>query len=94
MRSLRWLGLSLVPVLLLVFSAQAGAAKSHLSSAKQSSAPIWSLAMDGARVAYASGGKIHVWNMATGAISVIRARTAPPRRWRSPAFARAASSTR
>jgi hypothetical protein len=61
-----------VPVLLLVFSAQAGAAKSHLSSAKQSSAPIWSLAMDGARVAYASGGKIHVWNTVTGATSVVK----------------------
>ena len=28
--------------------------------------------MDGSRVAYASGGRIHVWNTATGATSVVR----------------------
>jgi hypothetical protein len=57
---------------LLVFAPQAGAAKSQLNTVKKTSAPIWTLAMDGSRVAYASGGRIHVWNTATGATSVVR----------------------
>jgi hypothetical protein len=34
--------------------------------------PIWTLALDGSRVAYASGGKIRVWNVATGATSTVK----------------------
>jgi hypothetical protein len=56
---------------LLVFAPQAGAAKSQLNTVKKTSAPIWTLAMDGSRVAYASGGQIHVWNTATGVTSVV-----------------------
>jgi hypothetical protein len=91
MRRLRWAGLLLVPSLL---GSSAHAAGQQPNGVERTAAPVGTLATDGSRVAYESGGKIHVWNMATGAISVIRARTAPPRRWRSPAFARAASSTR
>src|ERR1700761_1510017 len=71
MKRLRWAGLFLVPALL-AFAPQAGAAKAKPNTVKRTSAPTWALAMDGARVAYASGGKIHVWNVATGATSVIR----------------------
>jgi hypothetical protein len=72
MKRLRWAGLFLVPALL-AFAPQAGAAKAkpNTNTVKRTSAPTWALAMDGARVAYASGGKIHVWNVATGATSVI-----------------------
>jgi hypothetical protein len=79
MRNLRWAGLLLAPALLLAFSAQAGAAKSQLNTVKTTSAPIWTLAIDGSRVAYLSGGKIHVWNTATGATSVVRGRYGSPK---------------
>jgi len=72
MKRLRWTGLFLTPALLLVSSAQAGAAKSQLNVVEKTRAPIRTLAMDGSRVAYVSGGKIHVWNVATGATSVVR----------------------
>ena len=39
---------------------------------KQTAKPIWTLAMDGPRVAYASGGRIYVWNVVTGATSVVK----------------------
>jgi hypothetical protein len=72
MRRVRWSGSVLVAALLLTFAAQAGAAQSQPSTVEQASAPIWSLAMSGSRVAYVSGGRIHVWNVATGASSAIR----------------------
>ena len=66
-----WLsGLFLAPALL-VGSVQAAAAKPQAQKVKRTTAPIWALAMDGSRVAYASGGKIRVWNTATGATSVV-----------------------
>jgi hypothetical protein len=73
MKRLRWVGLFLAPAALLVFSAQASAAKSQTGGrTKQAAKPIWTLAMDGPRVAYASGGKIRVWNVATGATSLVK----------------------
>lgn len=57
---------------LLVVSAQAGAAKPQPNKVKQTAKPIWTLAMDGPRVAYASGGRIYGWNLATGATSVVK----------------------
>jgi WD40 repeat protein len=66
--------LFLAPAALLVFSAQAGAAKSQTGRTKQAANPIWTLAMDGPRVAYASGGRIRIWNVATGAASVVKGR--------------------
>lgn len=72
MRALRWVGLFLAPAALLVSSAQAGATSSRAGRTKQATNRIWTLAMDGSRVAYASGGKIRVWNVATGSTSVVR----------------------
>ena len=73
MRMLRWVGLFLAPAALLVFSAQAGAAKFQTGGrTKQAAEPIWTLDMDGPRVAYASGGKIRIWNVATGSTSVVK----------------------
>ena len=60
MRALRWFALFLAPTALLVFSAQAGAAKSQAGRTRQAANRIWTLAMDGPRVAYASGGRIRV----------------------------------
>jgi hypothetical protein len=57
---------------LLVVSAQAGAAKPQPNKVKQTVKPIWTLAMDGPRVAYASGGRVYVWNVVTGATSVVK----------------------
>jgi hypothetical protein len=71
MRRLQAAGL-VVFVILLLFVAEAGAAKPQPNKAKQTAEPIWALAMDGPRVAYASGGRIHVWNVVTGASSPIR----------------------
>lgn len=72
MRHVRWSGSFLLAGLFLVFAAQAVAAKPQPSTVEKASAPIRSLAMDGSRVAYVSGDKIHVWNVATGATSAIR----------------------
>jgi hypothetical protein len=68
----------LVPALL-VFCTQAGAARQQRSTVKAVHHLVWALAMDWPRVAYASGEDgsseaIHVWNMATGATSVVRSR--------------------
>lgn len=62
-------GLSLALLLVLV---QAGAAKPQPNKMKQTAKPIWTLAMDGSRVAYISGGRVHVWNVTTGATSVVK----------------------
>jgi len=66
--------LGLLLFALLVASAQAGTAKPQPNKVKQTANPIWTLAMDGPRVAYASGGRVHVWNVATGATSVVKGR--------------------
>jgi hypothetical protein len=68
-KRLRLAGLSLA---ILLLAAQAQAAQAGSATAEKSGAPISALAVNGTRVAYASGGWIHVWNMATGATSVIR----------------------
>ncbi|HKC77886.1 MAG TPA: hypothetical protein VKB70_05825, partial [Gaiellaceae bacterium] len=62
---------------LLVFSAQAGAAKPQANKVKRTAYPIWTLAMAWPRVAYASGKEgntetIHVWNVVTGKISAVK----------------------
>ncbi len=66
------LSLALLLLALLVGSTQAGAAKPPLAKTKQTAKPVWTLAMDGPRVAYASGGRIYVWNVVTGATSVVK----------------------
>ena len=74
MRALRGVGLflALSSCALLAGSAQAGAAKQQPSKVKRTAKPISTLALDGPRVAYASGGRIHVWNVETGATSVVK----------------------
>jgi hypothetical protein len=69
-------GLSFVVLLfaLVVASAQAWAAKPDGSRVKQTAKPIGALAMDGPRVAYLSGGRIRVWNVVSGATSVVKGR--------------------
>jgi hypothetical protein len=64
-------GMSVLAVVL-VLSASAGAAGSPVGKVKQTAASIWTLAMDGPRVAYASAGRIYVWDVATGATSVVK----------------------
>jgi hypothetical protein len=64
-------GLAVFAILLLV-SAQAGAAGSPPGKVKHTAAPVWTLALDGPRVAYASAGRIYVWNLATGATAVVK----------------------
>src|SRR5512146_3044710 len=67
-------GLSLTLLLFTLFlaSAQAGAAKPDAGKVKHTAKPISTLAMDGPRVAYASGGRVYVWNVVTGASSVVK----------------------
>jgi hypothetical protein len=81
MRRLHFAGLilALFSCALLVGSAQAGAAKPQPNKVKLTAHPIWALAMDWPRVAYASGKEgnhesIHVWNVVTGATSVVNSR--------------------
>ena len=73
MRGLRVVGLMLALLLCALFvgPAQPAVAKPHANKL-QTAKPIWTLAMDGPRVAYASGGRIHVWNVVTGATSVVK----------------------
>ncbi len=66
------LSLALLLFALVVASAQAGAAKPDASKVKQTAKPVWTLAMDGPRVAFASGGRVYVWNVVTGATSVVK----------------------
>ena len=70
MRTLRVVGLFLTAALLF-FSTQAGAAKPQPNRVKHTAEPIATLALDGVRVAYVSEGRVHVWNVLTGATSVI-----------------------
>jgi hypothetical protein len=70
-KGLRLAGLSLA---ILLLAGQAGAAQAGQTISKTTGSPISALALDGSRVAYGGGGKIHVWNMATGATSVIKGR--------------------
>lgn len=69
MRTLRLAGLCLA---ILLFPAEVGSARVDGQTVKKTAHPIWTLAMDGSRVAYASGGRIHVWNIATGATATVR----------------------
>jgi hypothetical protein len=76
MRRLRLGGLLLAPALLF-FSAQSGAAKPQPRDVRIVSHPVWTLAMDWPRVAYASGTdggdeSIHVWNVVTGTASTVK----------------------
>jgi hypothetical protein len=73
MKKLFAVGLSLAAILLL-FTTQAGATKPQPNKVKETAAPILALAMDGPRVAYASGGRVYSWNVATGATSVVKGR--------------------
>lgn len=79
MKRFRWACMFLATGVLLVFSAQAGAAKSQRNRVQKTAAPTWTLAMDGSRVAYASGDRIHVWDTATGKTTVVSGRYASKR---------------
>jgi hypothetical protein len=68
----RLLAAGLLLVGLLVLSTQAGATKPQPNKAKRTAKPIWTLAMDGPRVAYTSGGRVYVWNVVTGATSAVK----------------------
>lgn len=71
MTRLQAVGLALFAILLLC-SAQARAASAPAGKVKRTASPVWTLALDGPRVAYASAGRIYVWNVATGATSVVK----------------------
>lgn len=73
MQRVRVAALLLAPALL-AFSTQAGAAKPQANQVKQADRPIRTLAMDGARVAYMTDGRVHVWNVRTGATSTVKGR--------------------
>jgi len=70
MKRVHVVGLALVAILLLC-AAQAAAAKPQPDKVKQTVAEVRTLALDWPRVAYASGGRIYVWNVVTGATSVV-----------------------
>jgi hypothetical protein len=73
-KRLRVAGLSLVLLLfaLVVASAQAGTAKPQPNKVQRTASAIRTLALAWPRVAYASGGRIHVWNVATGRITTVK----------------------
>lgn len=67
--SLVWLAFAAIPLL---FAMQpASAAKPPPAKVKITPNRIATLALDWPHVAYASGGRIHIWNVATGATSVV-----------------------
>src|SRR6185437_4000402 len=55
-----------------LLSAQAGSARVEGKTTKNTTHPIWAVAIDGSRIAYSSGGLVHVWNLATGKTSSVR----------------------
>ena len=67
MKRLWILSLALVAVLLPLAAQSAPSGK-----VKQTRSPIATLALDGPRVAYASGDRVYVWNLLTGATSQMR----------------------
>jgi hypothetical protein len=71
MTRLRIIGLSLA-AFAVVLAAPAATATPPPTQTKQTVSPVVTMAMDGARVAYAAGGKVYVWNLATGATTVVR----------------------
>ena len=71
MKRLNVAGLAVVAILLLC-AAQAAAAKPQPNKVKPTVSGVTALAMDWPRVAYASGGRIYVWNVVTGATSVVK----------------------
>jgi hypothetical protein len=68
-KRLRLAGSSLA---ILLLAGQAATAQAQRAGAQATRGPITALALDGSRVAYAGGGRIHVWNMATGATSIVK----------------------
>lgn len=74
MRRLRVAGPVLALVLsgLLASTAQSGAVKKQPNRVKETAKPVWTLALDGPRVAYASDNRIYGWNVVTGATSVVK----------------------
>jgi hypothetical protein len=73
-RRLGWIGLLLVPALVL-FAAPAGAAKTQATKQKRTAMPVLTLAMDGPRVAYMrSDRRVAVWNVSTGKTSTVKGR--------------------
>jgi hypothetical protein len=68
-KSLRLAGVCLA---ILLLSAQAGSARVEGKTTKNTTHPIWAVAIDGSRIAYSSGGLVHVWNLATGKTSSVR----------------------
>ena len=71
MKGLHAVGLAVFATLVL-FAAHAGAAQPQPDKVKQTASPVWTLALDGPRVAYASAGRVYAWNVATGASSVVK----------------------
>jgi hypothetical protein len=71
MRRLRLFGLFFAAISL-VLVAQSATAKPPPTHVKVTAKPVATLAVDGPRVAYASGGKVYVWNLDTGATSVVK----------------------
>jgi hypothetical protein len=70
MRTLLKLSLSFAAVLLLAVPAATGTAPG--GRVKQTHDPITTLAIDSARIAYASGGKVYVLNVRTGATTLMQ----------------------
>jgi hypothetical protein len=58
--------------ILVGLSARAGTATLQQNRVKVTAQGVATLALDGPRVAYASGGRIYVWNIATGATSIVK----------------------
>jgi hypothetical protein len=71
MRTFSKLGTSLVVVLLISVVQAAAAAPAIGPAVKQTKSPIATVAMDGTRVAYASGSKVYVWNTLTRATTLM-----------------------
>jgi hypothetical protein len=66
------LSLALLLFALAVASAQAGAAEPQPTKVHETASGIRTLALAWPRVAYASGGRIHVWNVATGKTTAVK----------------------
>lgn len=72
MRGLSRVWTSLLVVVIVAVVPAAAAAPKDVPLIKQTKSPIATIAMDGTRVAYASGGKVYVWNTLTGATTLMK----------------------
>lgn len=66
------LSVALLSLAVLLLFAQVGSAQPQPNKTTKAAAAVTTLALDGSHVAYAGSGRIYVWNVVTGATTVVK----------------------